>query len=309
MAYLRVRSRKRGYVEIGKKVRFNKRVEFMQGAGLLFARSVEYYVDGKDGSDTYNGLSADRAKATIAAAVTAMNARISWSDTPWARGDILHIAPGLYAENLTALPYGCVVIGHGDPQDMDGQNGVVIKPATGAAIDVTSAINTQIFNVGFAQVATAGALFQADNFNHMLMVNCFFQGIPGPSPTTTRGFEVVKEMCRSRLIDCYFMQCKTGVYINTDNANEKQIISSIFEGLTIHGADVAGFHFDEHCTPAGVSVNNCKVGESGQTLGLGMDDDSDGVSVSNTSFWATTNDPATGGTYYNNCYLNGVLIT
>jgi len=273
-------------------------------------RAINYYVNKLSGSDTRgSGKSWEGAYATIEKAITAANATLDWSTSPWADNHVIHIAPGKYAENLTAMPYGATILGYGDSWDLDGENGVCIAPATGAAVDVTSIINSVIYNVAFMQVASAGALFQVDNFNRNTLQHCVFAGIPGASPTTTRGFEVVKDMTGSRLLDCFFMQCKTGIYINTDNANSKQISGTIFDRITIACADTAGFHFDANCTPAGVYVLNSNVGDNSTTLALGMDDDSDGVTVANTNFWATANDPATGGTYYNNCYLNGTLIT
>lgn len=273
-------------------------------------RAINYYVNKLSGSDTAgSGKSWEGAYATIEKAVTVANATIDWSESPWADNHVIHIAPGKYAENLTALPYGATILGYGDSWDLNGENGVVIAPATGAAVDCTSIINSLIFNVSFLQTATAGALFQADNFNRNTMQHCVFAGIPGASPTTTRGFEVVKDCTGSRLLDCFFMQCKTGVFINTDNANSKQISGTIFDNITIACADTAGFHFDINSTPAGVYVLNSNVGDNSTTLALGMDDDADAVTVANTNFWATANDPATGGSYYNNCYLNGALIT
>jgi len=90
MAYLRVRRQRRGYAEIGRKIRFLKRVEFMQGQGLTLPRSEQFHVDGKDGSDNHNGLSFDRAFKTIAAAITAMAGLIGQS----------HRGPGLMFSTL-----------------------------------------------------------------------------------------------------------------------------------------------------------------------------------------------------------------
>ena len=298
----------RGYYELDKKVSFLDRVEFLKGAGMLPDRSVEFYVDGLFGSDNYDGLSMDQPKATIAAAITAMNARIDWAVSPWAKGDVLYIAPGCYAENLTALPYGCTIIGLGDAFDLNGEKGVVIKPATGAAVDCTSIINSKIENIAFMQKASATHIFQADNFNRNVMKHVVFAGIPGPSPTTTRGFEVVKDCTGNKMIDAFFIQVKNGIYIVTDNAAEKQISGTIFDDITMGAVSEKGFHFDVNCNPCAVFVKNSNIGDNQQTLALGMDDDSDKVAVSNTNFWATANDPATGGTYYNNCYLNGTLI-
>jgi len=310
MAYLRVRRQRRGYAEIGRKIRFLKRVEFMQGQGLTLERSETFHVDGKDGSDNYNGLSMDRAFATIAAAVTAMNARISWGDSPWARADLLYIAPGLYAEALTSLPYGCTVIGMGDAWDADTQRGVKIKPAAGSPVDCTSVINSRIQNICFESPDT-NPVFQADNFNRNIMEHCVFMGLPGPGPTTTKGFEVVKDMTGSKLLDCHFVAIRNAIYLVADNANSKQITGDLFEDIIITGGDQKGIYFHANCVPSNTIINRANIGGGGQTLALGLDDDTGMVHVYNSNFQCEDCDPAhaAGDSKYNNCYLNGVLMT
>ena len=310
MAYLRVRRQRRGYAEIGRKIRFLKRVEFVQGQGLALERSETFHVDGKDGSDTYNGLSMDRAKATIEAAITEMNNRISWSESPWARSDILYIAPGLYAENLTALPYGSSIIGLGDAFDINGERGVTIKPAAGSPVDVTSAINSLLSNICFMAPDTS-VIFQADNFNRNIMEHCVFAGLPGASPTTTKGFEVVKDMTGSKLLDCHFIQIRNAIYLVADNANQKQITGDLFEDIFITGGDQKGIFFHANCVPSNTIINRANIGGGGATLALAIDDDTGIVHIYNSNFQATACDPASGDgdSKYNNCYLNGGLIT
>lgn len=310
MAYLRVRGRKRGYLELAHKVRFLKRAEFIQGAGLLLKRSTDFYVDGKDGSDNSNGLSMDTPFKTIEAAITAMNARISWAESPWARADVCYIAPGKYAENLTTFPYGGSLIGLGDAFDINGERGVTIKPAAGSPVDVTSVINSRIENICFAAPDTS-VIFQADNFNRNLLVDCVFAGLPGASPTTTRGFEVVKDMTGSKLLGCHFIQIRNAIYLVADNANSKQITGNLIEDVFITGGDQKGVYFDVNCVPSNTIINRCNIGGGGATLALGLDDNTGIVHVYNTNFQATACDPASGDgdSKYNNCYLNGALMT
>lgn len=310
MAFLRTRRQRRGYAELGQKIRFNERVEFMQGAGLLLERSVEYYVDGRDGSDNNNGLSIDNAFATIAAAVTAMNARIDWAESPWARADICYVAPGKYVENLTSLPYGCTLIGLGDAFDINGERGVTIKPASGSAVDCTSVINSRIENICFAAPDTS-VIFQADNFNRNILEHCVFAGLPGASPTTTKGFEVVKDMTGSKLLDCHFIQIRNGIYLVADNAAQKQITGNLLEDIFITGGDQTGIFFHINCVPSNTIINRCNIGGGGTTLALGLDDNTGIVHVYNTNFQCTNCDPAhqDSDSKYNNCYLNGVLMT
>ena len=308
MAYLRVRRQRRGYAEIGRKIRFLKRVEFVQGAGLQLARSEQFHVDGKDGSDNHNGLSMDRAFKTIEAAITAMKARIDWAETPWARSDVLYIAPGLYAEALTSVPYGCSVIGLGDAFDLDGQRGVTIKPAAGSPLDCTSIINTRLQNLCFESPDTS-PIFQADNFNRNVLVDILLSGLPGVSPTTTRGLEIVKDMTGNRLSNVVIQLARNGLYVVTDNANSKQASGNIIEELIVRGADQKGVFFHANCVPSYTIIKDSEIGDGSTTLALGLDDNSGLVKVSNTNFQASAMDPAhQGGGKYNNCYLNGVLL-
>lgn len=269
--------------------------------------NVHWFVDVRNGSDSYDGTTPDNAYATIAQAITQMNARIDWTATPWASRNVLHIAPGLYAENITSLPYGAVIQGYGSHWDLNGEIGVVIKPASGSPVDCTSIINCIIDNIAFFSPDTS-VIFQVDNFNRNTMTNCLFAGLPGASPTTTKGFEVVKDCTGSRLENITFLQVRNGIYVVTDNANSKQISGTVFENIKIMGADQTGFYFDINCNPAMVNINNCVVGSKGTALALGLDDNTDQVTVTNTMFNATANDPATGSNYYNNCYLNGALL-
>ncbi len=308
MAYLRVRRQRRGYAEIGRKIRFLKRVEFMQGSGLQLARSEQFHVDGKDGSDNNNGLSMDRAFASIEAAITAMKARIDWAETPWARSDVLYIAPGLYAEELTSMPYGCSVIGLGDAFDLNGQRGVTIKPGSGRPVDCTSIINSRLENLCFESPG-ASPIFQVDNFNRNVLVDILLSGLPGASPTTTKGLEIVKDMTGNRLSNVVIQVIHNGIYVVTDNASQKQASGNILEEIIIRGCDEKGVFFHRNSVPSYTILKDSEIGDGSNTLALGLDDNSGLVKVSNTNFIADACDPAhDGGGNYNNCYLNGVLM-
>ena len=266
-----------------------------------------YFVS-KTGSDTDPGTY-DEPFLTISRARAVMNARISWSATPWAKQDRVYIFPGVYAENLTSLPYGCEMIGLGDAFDLNGERGVTIKPATGSAVDVTSCINMRIHNICFSATAGTSALFQADNLNRTIISHCVFAGIPGASPTTTRGLEVVKDMTGSRVTDCVFLVCRTGIYLVADNANSKQITGDIIQDCIITGGDTAGIYFDANCVPSMTQVIHCTINGGGTTLALAIDDNSAAVHIQDCDFEATACDPASASGHYNRCYLNGVLMT
>lgn len=272
-----------------------------------------YYVHGGSGSDSNDGLSPENAYATIEKARVVSAARISWSGSPWANSDMIVVYPDTYSETWTGGLYGINLVGLGWHHDINGENGVTIKHATGSAWDTTSHINSVIANVCFHAPAdnSTDAIFQADNFNRMLMQDCTLQGVPGASPTTTRGFEVVKDMTGSILRRCIFKQIRNSVYLVADNGSSKQITGDGFEDLIILGGDQTGIYFDVNCTNSLTWINHCNIGGGGATLALGLDDNSSNCMVSNTNFEATACDPASADSdsHYNNCYLNGGLMS
>ena len=273
-----------------------------------------YWVDGTNGSDNNTGLSPNRAKATIAAAVTLANANISWTGR-WSSLDVIVVAPGVYAENLTSLPYGGSIVGLGDSFDLNGINGVTIKPASGSPFDATSVINCRVHNLCFESPDTSPC-FDVENFNRNWFTHCVFTGETGG--TTTHAFRVKDEtnadgngdMTGSRLTDCIFQVAEIGFEVETDNGSSKQASGNIIEHGIFRGLTAKGLYFHADCVPSYTMVNHCIVGDGSTTLALGLDDDTDQVGVNWCTFQATANDPATAsGGKYNGCYLNGALLT
>lgn len=269
-----------------------------------------YFVDKRNGSDGYSGRSPSEPLLTIAAAITLANNSINWSASPWGARNVIIIAPGKYAENLTALPYGCALIGLGNAFDINGEFGVTIKPSSGSPVDCTSIINSRIHNICFESPDTT-VVFQADNFNRNVVTDCVFTGLPGASPTTTRGLEIVKDMTGNWIRNCVFQVVRNGIYIVTDNANQKQASGNIIDYCYVRGCDQTGIYFDANCVPSYTQINNCIIGDGGTTLALGLDDNTGIVNVCNTMFTATACDPASADSdsKYNHCYLNGTIMT
>jgi hypothetical protein len=268
-----------------------------------------YYVHDGVGSDDNDGLSPDRPYATILKARTVSAGRIDWaaSGVPWSNNDMIVIMPGVYNEtNLTAGLYGVHVIGVGNSYDVNGETGVVIKPSTGAVWDATSWINMTLSNVCLAGAATAAPLLQLDNCNRVTIEDCMFAGIPGASATTTKGFEVVKDMTGSIMRRCKFLQLTHGIYLVADNANSKQITGDIFEDIYIMSTETAGIYLHINCVPSGTVFNRFVIGP---TPTLGVDDNSATALFCNGFVEASGMDPASASGHYNHVYVNGTLYT
>lgn len=268
-----------------------------------------YYVHDGVGSDSFDGLSPEMPFATILKARTVSAARINWSASgvPWSNNDMIVIYPGIYNEtNLVSGLYGVNVVGLGNAFDVDGETGAVIKPATGAVWDATSWINMSMSNICFMGAATAAPLLQLDNCNRCLLQDLVFQGIPGASPTTTKGFEIVKDMTGSELKRCWFQTLTHGIYLVADNANSKQITGDRFEDIYIMATSTAGIYADANCVPTGTVFNRFVIGP---TPTLGVDDNSATIMFNQGWVEASGMDPATTAGHYSQVYVNGTLYT
>ena len=268
----------------------------------IFPESNYYYVDQATGLSGNTGRSASAPLDTIAAAITLMKARINWSNSPWARNDVLFIGPGKYEENLTSLPYGCTMIGSGS-HDKDGEVGTVIAPSTGAPVDASTAINIKIHDICFTS-AGAYPTFSVDTLNNNLITNCQFRG--DTSDDGTRLFETASSCVRNRISNCVFHRGAYGMYLKADGGG---IWETIIEDCYITGCTAGGIWIDTGSVASFTAINNCIIGDGVTTLALGFFDDAESVQVTNTMFTAAACDPASGSGYYNHSYLNGSLMT
>jgi len=273
------------------------------GIPLSLGGANYYFVDVINGSDGNDGLSPDRPKATIAACVTIMNARINWSDSPWARRDVLVIFPGTYAENLTALPYGCIMYGLG--HDLrDAQNGVKIKPASGAAVDVNSCINTAFYNIHFetAETDAGDCVFDATICNNCLFYNCRFSG---PAETATAIGFYGSDMTGNKWIDCEFDCCDIGFdceYVDGgDGFNH-----NLFRDCRFTQCDTTGLKMSTNLVGPSSIVERCVFVGAGQTMAKGVDDNSAILDL--VDLYITATDPVEGCRSANGCYGNGTLL-
>ena len=263
----------------------------------------------ESGSDNNDGLTWDTAFATISKAISVSNSLINWSASPWAPNTEIHIAPGKYTESLSSMPYGSALIGHGDAFDADGERGVRIRPDTSIwgslpAVNVTSVINCRIENINF-QTSDAAAVFVAANFNNNQVIHCSFQGAP-EATTSVAGMQLTDAVsnlwrdCQFFYLDCGIDWTAGGGPTSVRNWIDRCMFSFISE---------AGIRLDATTVVPITHITDCNFDGGTGTLALGIDDNTGDVHVYNTNFEATACDPASGAGHYNNCYLNGVLMT
>ena len=261
-----------------------------------------WYVDGQFGSDSNNGQSPETPFATIGAANTAARATVDWSETPWADRHVIVIAPGSYDENLTTLSHGTIYVGLGW-DNRDAQMGVKIKPSTGSPVDVGGIVNTSFWNIGF-ESADASKAFDSGVVNNCQFINCRFSGA-AESVTCASAFYTNDATC-SRWINCDFTCAAVGfdiAYVDGGDGFNHNLI----EHCRFHQNTTAGLRTSTNLVGPSTLVNDCDFFGGGQTMAIGVDDNSAILELSRCMITAT--DPVDGCRAANACYGNGSLLS
>jgi len=157
----------------------------------------------------------------------------------------------------------------------DGQNGVKIKPASGAPVDVSSWVNGYCENIQFESPDDTAA-FDADICNNTTFKNCRFVGVSGQD--CAQGF-TTKDADRLNLFGCEFIDVLIG-----------------FQAIYADGGDKFHDSSIRHCKMTNISnkgiylttnllVNGTVIGDNyiqcTANSSIGIDDDSDGAIVAN----------------------------
>ena len=164
-------------------------------------QGLVYYVDAShpNATDSNDGTDPNEPFATIQAAITESNSTIDWAATPPYTGmNVIVIAPGQYAENLTP-PYYCKVIGLGLATGNQTDICVNVHPAAGAALAGTG-LASYWYNIRF-EVDTAHPIVDLDICNACVFVQCMFTD--GNQGLATVGLDM-EDANSSWVIDCRF---------------------------------------------------------------------------------------------------------
>ena len=253
------------YLEINKPI-YGQNV----GGVAPYANSgTRFFVD-KRVTASGSGGTWEGAYKTIAEAITAAAALVDWAVSPWAIGNEIHIAPGAYAENLTSLPHGCFMIGHGDCWDADGEVGVKVKPASGAPVDVGAFVNAAVHNIGFESADTS-RVFDATILNNVVFNHCRFAGAPEATTSTCGLYFSDSVMLTVRDSRFEYLDCGIdAVYADGGDSFTRAHI----EGNFMTYISEAGVRVSANLvTPASKIIKNFIFG-GGITLAVGIDDNS-----------------------------------
>ena len=175
-----------------------------------------WFVDSSTGSDGASGFTGDTALRTISRAVTLSQA-----------GDIIMVAPGTYAENVTVSKDFITVIGY----SKSGYARPDVVPTTGVALTVSA----QGFSAKHMRFASNDSDSVIQNGDGYLYEDCVFDGDAGQA--TTEG--------NLRLV---------GDAAGNGTASEGKILNSLFRG-----SNGAGIIFQHAAAPSGVGVTDVEI--------------------------------------------------
>lgn len=121
-----------------------------------------YWVDADSGADTNDGLSPEKAFATIAAAIAANNTAFGLDSDPQRT---MYIHSKTYTENLTTWPENCTMIGIGGKVRIQGYH------------TVNHTQNLKIYNIQFRSAqASVPILDVTGNCHSFTLVGCVLEG-------------------------------------------------------------------------------------------------------------------------------------
>lgn len=244
-----------------------------------------FYVDSGIGTSG-DGKTWANAFLTITEAITASNALIDWSATPWLVDNWILIAPGLYAENL-AVPFSAHMIGCGQ---LGTDQAVEVHPASGACMAGTG-LGTHIKNMRF-EVTNAYPCLDFGICNNSLIEDC--EIVCGIAGTGTHGIST-ENATHLRVLNCSWQYGGGGngfdYGIYAAGGDEKYfhnclIKDNIMMGIAPTGT---GIYIQDTCTASEARIIDNIIYISGAGKGI---DDNNGTSlcVGNRIFVGTSGD-------------------
>jgi hypothetical protein len=259
-----------------------------------------YFVNKRGGADGNPGTSMDKPFATIDQAREAVNAEIGWSNSPWGNNPVVVISPGVYAENLTSIPYGATVIGLGMAFSNDGTNGVVIKPASGKPLDVSSIVNTRFINIKF-ESADSSDCVEVTEMNSSAFENCVFEGTAGTA-TTAIGLDVERKGTNNLIRNNIFNNVIKGINLGYTTPGD-QFAHSIIEGnhFLTNKTNAIYIHANQVCSGLHITRNYITMTDGSS---IGIDDNSNTAHIMDNYIYSP-NDAIEGGLETNGNYANG----
>lgn len=246
--------------------------------GKFFARNFiapngrVYYVD-KGITTSGNGSRWSKAFKTIQEAITASNSTIDWGANPWLVDNWIVVAPGEYAEALTA-PYSAHIIGMGV---LGTDTAVEIHPALGSPLSGTG-LGLHLANLRFETTESK------DVIDFGICNNCFIENcelVCGVAATGAHAFLSTENCTHLRLYNCSLQYGGGGVPydygLHFAGGADKFLHHSDIKGNIIQGVKSAGtgIYIQNTCTATNTIIQENIIKIAG--IAKGIDDNNGGT--------------------------------
>lgn len=186
-----------------------------------------YYVDGNAGSDSYDGLTWDTAKQTLAAAITLSNASFSGVPKQWAARNRMFIKGDCFVEDLVDLPSKCDIIGVGS-RDSYPTACIMGNHSTFA----TARMGCRFINVMFIGPAGGGDIITlSSNISGQAFIGCYFDG---STTTPCTGAILFANSPNLEIIGCRFDGPFSDAVIEVGAGDSHHLL---IKGNLIHGSN------------------------------------------------------------------------
>ena len=283
----------------------------LQNLAVPITQTKVYYVC--KGGNNVDGLSWETAFTTIEAAITAHTAYAA--TLPSAERNInsyIIIAPGIYDENITSLPFSCTMIGLG----IRGTDKATEWNTTTGACIAGTVSGMRLINIRFE----AGGAFDLLDFNianNVEILNCDFQckdNLNKAAISTENSGNLTIRNCRIGTNGITTFEY--GIYA-TGGAN-KYFQNAVIENNVIEGLDAAGTGIFIHgdAVNDGTIIRNNVIKLTGAGTGISIGAGGSGYKtamvIDNYIFtqagtWADVNDDLAANNVHNNG--NGTAVT
>jgi len=258
-------------------------IDLYGGLGMPAIQGKVYYVEGNVGLDTQDGLSWDKAKKTLASAITASNASIANADEKgYASRNTIFVKADRLDEDLVIFPNKCDVIGVGSCDAYVGA-GILGNHVPANADNY----GTRFINMNFFPQANGDIITIASSSSGVQFINCVGIGVWGA--ITAPSFIDITASPMAKIIGCKLFGAFSGDVIDVGAGDasgmeivDNKIIGGADNGIVITGvATVAGAMSrgtiarneiqvaDKVIDTRAASVFNCydNLGISGEALG------------------------------------------
>jgi len=246
-------------------------------------RGEVYFVENNAGSDGNDGLSWDKAKKTLAAAITVSNANIAAGSSGWAARNTIFVKGDAVCEDLTVFPAKCDVIGAGScdainktriiGQHSETGDGVIqstgwynieFRNDSAAAIFTVTTYSGLYFGdcIFTADADSVNAILTAGSCDNFTIENCWFRNDEdGNDPFATAAISLVGPVYNV-LIKNNFIQGDIGINIDNAVAYNVWIDNNTIVATTIIVDDESQL---------AVITNNCLISAAANTANDQMD--------------------------------------